>query len=154
MSSQVPRVDLPSLAPNTIIPENESLFDPYFIQLYEEIAFAVNSKDYSFFPIPVTSNPSNIPNIPNFGSFLVTISGTGAVQDGGTNYLPTLTVALNKSDPTVAGVINALGSQAGTGPVWGGATLSITSTATNFQINHSVAGKTGNFNIRIVSSQP
>jgi hypothetical protein len=135
-----------SLPPNTIVPENDDLFIPYFNRLYEDIAYAVNSKDYNFFPIPITDTAVNIPNLPNFGAFIVCVSGVDS-------SLPTLTASLCKSDTGVAGAIVPLGFQIGTGLTWAGATLTITSTATNFQVNHSVAGVTGNFNIRIIGTQ-
>jgi hypothetical protein len=146
MSANVPLIELPSVAPNTIVPTNEDLFNPYFIQLYEEIAFAVNAKDFNFYPIPITSTASNIPNVANFGSFIIAISGT-------TSGMPTLTVSCVKADSSVAGTVNVIGSQAGTIAPWVAATLTVSSTATNFQINHSVAGVTGSFNIRIVGTQ-
>lgn len=137
---------LPSLPQTTIVPENKDLFIPYLNRLYEDIAVTVNAKDDSFFTIPISSTPTNIPNVANFGAFLVTISGS-------TSGLPTYSASLCKSDANVAGIVTPIGSQAGTAGVWAGATLTITSTATNFQISHSVAGMTGNFNIRIISTQ-
>lgn len=140
-----PTITLPSLPPNTIVPENESLFIPYLNRLYEDIANTVNSKDNNFFQIPITSTASNIYNLPNYGAYLVTVSGT----DSG---LPCITASLVKSDAGVAGVINVLGTQAGTG-AWAGINLTITTTATNFQIAHNRANVTGNFNINITGTQ-
>lgn len=136
-----------SLPPNTIVPENDDLFIPYFNKTYEDIAYAVNSKDYTFFPIPITSTPVNIPNLPNFGAFIVCISGIDST-------LPTLTASLCKSDAGAIGVINVIGSQAGSVAPWAAVNLTITTTATNFQVNHSgAAGTNGNFNIRIIGTQ-
>jgi len=140
-----PIIKLPSLPPNTIVPENDSLFIPYLNRLYEDIAFAVNNKDNIFFQIPITSTAADIPNLPNFGAYIVCVSGTDST-------LPTLTASLCKSDATAAGSIAVLGSQVGTG-AWAGNALTITSTATNFQIAHNRAGVTGNFNIRIMGTQ-
>ncbi len=140
------RFKLPSLPTTTVVPENDDLFIPYLNRLYEDIAFTVNSKDPKFFTIPITDTPTNIPNLANFGAFIVAVSGQ-------TSTLPTLTASLCKADATAAGVINVLGSQAGTGGTWGGITLTITSTATNFQIAHSLPATTGNFNIRIMGTQ-
>lgn len=140
-----PVINLPSVAPNTIVPEDDALFIEYFNRLYEEIAFAVNNKDNNFFQIPITSTASNIPNVPNFGAFIISVSGS-------LSTLPTLTVSLCKADATAAGSIAVLGSQVGTG-AWAGNALTITSTATNFQIAHNRAAVTGNFNIRIVGTQ-
>lgn len=140
-----PVITLPSLPPNTIVPENESLFIPYLNRLYEDIANTVNSKDTNFFQIPITSTASNIYNLPNYGAYLLTVSGT----DSG---LPTITASLVKSDAAIAGVVNILGTQAGTG-AWAGNVLTITATATNFQIAHNRANVTGNFNINITGTQ-
>ena len=107
MSSNVPRIELPSVAPNTIIPASDALFGPYFIQLVEEIAFAVNSKDYNFYPIPITHTAANIPNVANFGAFLLAISGV-------TTGMPTLTVSCCKADAGSSGSVAVIGSQAGT----------------------------------------
>jgi hypothetical protein len=146
MTVNPPVVKRPILATTTIIPENKDLFIPYLNRLYEDIASAVNSKDYSFFTIPVTNTASNIPNLPNFGSYVVCVSGQ-------TSGLPCLTIALNKASNAAVGIVSVLGSQAGTVGAWVGATLTVTATATNFQINHSVAATTGNFNIRIIGTQ-
>lgn len=140
-----PVILLPSLPPNTIVPEDESLFISYLNRLYEEIAFTVNNKDNNYFQIPITSAAANISNLPNFGAFIVCVSGTDST-------LPTLTASLCKSSATGAGSIAVLGSQVGTG-AWAGNALTITSTATNFQIAHNRAAVTGNFNIRIMGTQ-
>lgn len=140
-----PIITQPTLPPNTIVPENEDLFLPYLNRLYEDIAFTVNNKDNNFFQIPITSSAANIPNLPNFGAFIVAVSGT-------LSTLPTITASLCKADATATGSIAVLGSQVGTG-AWAGNALTITSTATNFQIKHNRAGVTGNFNIRILGTQ-
>lgn len=141
-----PIIQRPSLPPNTIVPEDKEFFISYFNRIYEDIAFAMNAKDYTFFPATISGTAANIPNIPNYGSYIICISGV----DSG---LPTLTASLCKSSSAAVGVINVIGSQAGTAGVWLAATLTITSTATNFQIRHSVAGTSGNFNIRIIGTQ-
>lgn len=134
-----------TLAPNTIVPEDKNLFISYFNRVYEDIAFIVNSKDSNFFPAPISSTAQNVPNLPNFGAFIVAVSGVDST-------LPTGTWSLCKADATAAGSIAPLGSQVGTG-AWAGNALTITSTATNFQIAHDRAGVTGNFNIRILGTQ-
>lgn len=140
-----PIIQLPQLPPNTIVPENEFLFIEYLNRLYEDIAFTVNNKDYIYFEIPISSTASNIPNVPNFGSFILLFSGV-------LSTLPTLVVSICKSDATAAGVVAVLSFQAGTG-AWAGNVLTVTSTATNFQVAHNNTGVTGNFNIRIVGTQ-
>lgn len=138
-------INQPSLPPNTIVPEDDFLFIPYLNRLYEDIAFTVNNKDNTFFQIPISSTAEDIPNLPNFGAYLVCVSGTDT-------SLPTLTASLCKASSTNAGSIASLGSQVGTG-AWAGNSLTITSTSTNFQIKHDRTGVTGNFNIRIVGTQ-
>ncbi len=140
-----PVINLPSLPPNTIVPEDDNLFISYLNRLYEEIAFCANNKDNIYFEIPITDAPTDIPNLPNFGAFIVCVSGVDS-------DLPTITASLCKSDSSAAGAIVVLGFQAGTG-AWAGNVLTITSTATNFQIQHNRAGVIGNFNIRIVGTQ-
>jgi len=134
-----------TLPPNTIVPENWDLFIPYLNRLYEDIAFTVNDKDNNFYPISITSTPQNIVNLANFGAFIICVSGEDST-------LPTLTASLCKSDFNASGSIAVLGSQVGTG-AWAGNALTITSTATNFQIAHNRTGVTGNFNIRIIGTQ-
>lgn len=140
-----PSVTLPTLAPYTIVPVNDDLYVPYFEQLYQDIAFSVNARDFNYFTFAITDTATNIPNLPNFGAFLVCVSG----QD---STLPTKTVSLCKADATSAGSVTGIGLQAGTG-AWAGFVLTITSIATNFQIAHNNTGITGNFNIRIVGTQ-
>lgn len=150
-----PISDRPFLPPNTIVPTNEDLFVSYLNRLYEDIAFAVNNKDPIQFPMAVTSVAQNILNLPNFGAFIICVSGVDAERDinrVAIGWLPTITASLVKSDAGVAGVINVLGTQAGTG-TWAGINLTITATATNFQIAHNRALVTGNFNIRIIGTQ-
>jgi hypothetical protein len=148
MSSLVPIVKLPYLPPNTIVPkpsDDEETFVQYFMRLYEDIAFAVNARDFVYFPISVTDTPTNIPNIPNFGSFVICISGVESGQ-------PTSVLALTKSDRNVAGLYYEMATQSGTG-TWAGKDLNVTATATNFQIEHNNTGVVGNFNVRIIGTQ-
>ncbi len=137
--------EFPNLPTTTIVPENDDLFIPYMNRTYEDIAFSVNSKDQKFYPMAITDAAQNILNLPNFGSYIICVSG---VDD----TLPTKTASLCKSSKTGAGSISAIGSQVGTG-AWAGNTLIITSTASNFQIRHDRAGVTANFNIRIIGTQ-
>lgn len=132
--------------PNTIVPQDWSLFIPYFNRLYEDVAYAVNNRDFIFYPMAITSTAQNIQNVPLFGAFIICVSG---VNQG----LPCLTASLCKSSKNIAGSITPIGSQAGNIAPWVAATLTITSTATNFQIQHSLSGVTGSFNIRIIATQ-
>lgn len=140
-----PTFEFPFLPTTTVIPENKDLFIPYQNRVYEELAAAINERDNSYFPWPITSVVENIPNVPNFGAFIICISGTEST-------LPTITASLCKADATASGSIAVLGSQVGTGS-WSGNALTITSTATNFQVKHDRTGVSGNFNIRVIGTQ-
>lgn len=135
----------PSLPTTTIVPTDESLFIPYFNRQYESIANTVNFKDNSFYPMAISDVAKNIVNVNTFGAFIICVSGVDST-------LPTLTASLCKSDATASGSVAVLGSQAGTG-VWAGINLTITSTATNFQIAHNLTGVTANFNLRVILTQ-
>lgn len=136
----------PYLPPNTIVPENEDLFLPFLNRMYEDVAFAVNSKDFNNYTMAITSTASDILLIPNFGAFIICVSGTDST-------LPTLTASLCKADSTASGSVTPIGSQVGTG-AWAGNALTITSTSTNFQIAHDRTGVSGNFSIRVIGTQP
>lgn len=138
-------INLPTLPPTTIVPENKDLFTPYFNRTYEDIALTVNTKVNGYYPIAITSTAQNIPFLPTFGAFIICVSGINST-------LPTITASLCKADATASGSVAVLGSQAGTG-TWAGFVLTITSTATNFQIAHNNTGVTGNFNIQYIGTQ-
>lgn len=140
-----PVVATPFLPPNTVVPEEIEIFIPYFIKIYEDIAYAVNFKDDNFYPMAITSTAASIINLPNYGAYVICVSGIDPT-------LPTLTASLCKSSKTGAGSIAVLGSQVGTA-TWAGFSLTITSTATNFQIAHNNTGISGNFNIRLIGTQ-
>lgn len=135
----------PLLPPNTIVPINEDLFVPYLNRLYEDIASAVNSKDPKYYPMAISSSAQNILNVPSFGAYLICVSGVDET-------LPTITASLCKASKTGAGSVTGIGAQVGTGN-WAGNALTISSTATNFQIRHDRAGVTANFNIRLIGTQ-
>ncbi len=135
----------PYLATSTIVPQSDDLFIPYFNRTYEAIALTVNQKVGSYFQIPIGSSAANIPNLPNFGSYILCISGS-------LSTLPTIVVALCKSDATASGSVAMLAHQAGTG-AWATYTLTVSATATNFQVAHNNTGVTGNFNIQILGTQ-
>jgi hypothetical protein len=134
------------LPPNTDVPKDDDLFIDYFNRVYEDIAYAVNDRDFNQFPMAITDIAQPIINLPNFGAYIICVSG---VLSG----LPTITASLCKSDVAASGSIAVLGHQNGTVAPFSGATLTITSSATNFLINHSVASTSGNFSIRIIGTQ-
>lgn len=144
-----PPVPLPFLPPNTIVPlpaDQQDLFVQYLNRLYEDIAFAVNSKEFDYFEISISDVPRDIPNMNNFGSYIVCVSG---VQSG----MPCGIFTLTKTDRNVVGTatVTQLDSPL-TGP-WAGINLAVTSTATNFQIAHNLANTVANFNINIMGTQ-
>jgi hypothetical protein len=135
----------PSLPPNTTSPQNEDLWQTYWTDTYKDIANTVNSKDFNFFPMAITSSYQNIVNLPPFGAYIICISGT-------LSTLPTITASLCKADSTAAGSIAVLGTQVGTG-AWAGNALTFNAAAGAFQIKHDNTGVIGNFNLRIIGTQ-
>ena len=139
------------LPPLTIVPDpvdDKENFIQYFNRLYEQMAFVINERMTPYYAIPISNTPTNIPNLPQFGAFLVMVSGIDSSQ-------PVKTWSLVKSDMGVAGIINILGTQSGTG-IWAGIDLTITSTATNFQIAHNlvtVPVTIAIFNIAVIGTQ-
>lgn len=148
-----PVIERPFLPSNTVIPEDPNLFISYLNNIYEQIAFAANQKDWIYYPISITNTAANITNIPNFGSYIVCVSGADIVYPATNSGLPCIVAALSKASVSSAGVVAVITSQAGNIAPWVAATLTISSTATNFQIAHSLAATTGNFNIRVIGTQ-
>ena len=144
-----PLIEQPFLATTTIVPkpsDDEDVFVQYLTRLYEDIAFAVNSKDFIFFTMSISAVAQDIPNVANFGAFFIAVSGVDSGQ-------PTGTWALAKSDSGAVGIgLAGLTLQAGTVAPWVGVNLVITSTTSNFQIAHTGASP-GNFNVRIITTQ-
>lgn len=138
-------INLPNLPPSTIVPQSQELFIPYFNRVYEDVAYTINTKVNGYYQMAITSSAQNILYLPNFGAFILCVSGVNST-------LPTITASLCKADATASGSIAVLGHQAGTG-AWSGFVLTITSTATNFQIAHNNTGISGNFNIQYIGTQ-
>lgn len=137
-----------NLPPLTIVPdpvEDTQNFMQWMNRFYEEIALVVNPRVVPYYQIQISSTATNIPNLPTFGSFLVCVGGTYSTE-------PTAVWALCKSDATASGTIAVLESQPGT-VNWAGFALTITSTATNFQIAHNNTGVTDFFNISVLGTQ-
>ncbi len=137
----------PFLPPNTIVPNTQNIdtIIQYWNRTYEEIAYNVNARDLNFFPMPISSTAQNIIAVNNFGAYIICVSGLETT-------LPVITASLVKSTATTTGVINVLGTQAGTG-AWAGFNLTITSTPSNFQIQHNRTGVTETFNVRVIGTQ-
>jgi hypothetical protein len=148
LDTSFPQVELPYLPPNTIVPnpvDETDTFIQYFNRLYEEIAFNMNQRDFTYFAIPISSTAADIPNIPNFGAYIICVSGVDSTQ-------PTITASLVKSTTSIAGVATTLGTQAGSG-AWAGFNILLTSSTSNFRIRHDRPGVTANFFIRIIGTQ-
>lgn len=144
-----PFSDLPF---TTIVPSpsDEDLFVPWLTRLYEDLATVINNKDWTWYSIPVGTTATAIPNIANYGAFIICVAGT---MDG----MPAVTYSCVKSNSTIAGVPTQLSSQAGTtigtDTTWNGVTLTIASSATNFTIvQNAAAGTIGNFNVRFIGT--
>lgn len=99
---------------------------------WNSIIDSVIRKKIISFQIPIDNTARDIPFVPSCGAFLIFVQG---VEDG----MPTLISACSKVAVASAGSVANLGSQAGSGATWNAITLTISSTATNFQIAHSLA---------------
>ncbi len=144
----LPDVPFANLPPLTIVPhpvDDTENFMQWMNRFYEEIGFVANARVYPYYTINISDVATDIPNLPQFGAFLVMVSGIASTQ-------PVKTWSLVKSTETAAGIVNFLGTQAGSG-IWAGINLTITSTATNFQISHNLAGVTATFNISVMGTQ-
>lgn len=140
--------ELPYIPPKTIFPSpsDEDLFVPFMNRFYELFANVINQKDWRYFTMPIGSTASNIPNMATFGAFLLCVSGE---SDG----MPTGVWALSKSTSTIAGEgLTPLSFQEGSVGDWAGILLTVTSTASNYQIAHNAAGIIGNFNFRFIGT--
>ncbi len=135
-----------NLTSTTTIPEQPELLIPYLTRQYEDISTAVNQRDFSFFPMAISPTAASIINMPTFGSYIICISGV-------TSGLPCLTASVCKNSSTASASIAVLGSQAGTATNFVGATLSLTSTASNIQVALAGTSSTGNFNVRFIGTQ-
>ncbi len=144
-----PNSPYPDLPPNTIVPdpvEQKDIFIQYFNRLYEDIAFAMNQRDFNYYTIQLTDTPQNIPFVPTFGAFLILVSGVDS-------SLPTGIWSACKSDRSITTAsITLINTQDGEGD-WATFGLLLTSTTTNLQLSHSRTGIIANFNIRVVGTQ-
>ncbi len=150
--------------PQTIIwPDDEDEIPWFMENMYQLLVQAINLKDFNYFPMAIGRTPTQIPNLRNFGAYLLCVGGTDKIvnpQTGAISWLPSYVWALAKTQDTVAGTIPAtpLADQPGVGGVWAGATLALTSLTLDsgeivYAINHSVTGRTAGFNVRIVGTQ-
>jgi hypothetical protein len=110
----------------------------------------------------ISNNPTLIPNMNAFGSYIITVSGSGPYEDSaGLSYWPAQSWSLNKADPEAGGVITPLSlGDPGTAPTLAGVTYTISTSLlgngslnTYFFIKHSKAGITGSFSVNIQGTQ-
>ena len=138
-----------SLPPQTIVPhpvEDTDNFIQWMNRFYEEAALVMNNRVLPYAGIQISNIATDIPNLPTFGAFIVCVGGVYSNQ-------PTGVWALTKSASGIAGLIAILQTQAGQGAQWAGINLTITSTATNYQIAHNLANVTDTFNISVFGTQ-
>lgn len=166
----------PNLPESLIFPEDPKELAWFMNRLYEQMAFAINSKDNGIFTMAISNNFTLIPNMNSFGSYIVNISGNGPFIDnaGNFNYWPAVVFQCMKSTPNEIGLATLTQIQDGTGPVLGlGGTavpppaaylitsLQVPSVPPNdptttpfyFFIRHNVPGVTGSFNVNIQGTQ-
>ena len=144
----LPNIPFSFVSPLNVIPnpiDDTENFLYFFNRFYEEVASAITDREIPYYQIAVTTAATNIPFLPTFGSYILCVSGDKS-------DLPVKTWSLVKSTEDAVGVINVLGTQAGSGS-WAATNLTITSTATNFQIAHDRAGITETFNIKWIGTK-
>jgi hypothetical protein len=153
----------PDLPVSIIWPDDPDEVPWFMARLYEEMAYAINSKDNGIFQMAISNNATLIPNMNAFGAYIITVSGSGPYTDanGVLNSWPSQSWSLNKSDPLAGGVITPLSvGDPGVGPTLGGVFYTISTSLlgngslnTYFFIKHSKAGITGSFSVNIQGTQ-
>lgn len=120
----------------------EQLEDPYEnLRVMNLINDKVNQKSITSYEMLIDDTARPFPELSAIGAFIITISGIET-------SLPVGVYAVTKSDNGVAGSIATLSSQVGTGS-WVGNALTVSSTATAFEVKHNRAGISDNFNVTI-----
>ena len=152
----------PNLPVSLIFPEDPQELAWFMNRLYEQMAFAINSKDNGIFTMAISSVPTLIPNINNFGAYLMNVSGSGPFVDaqGVLNYWPSYVFQMTKSDPNKIGTDTFTQNQDGSGPTLGGIALLLTQQRVPavtgpfyYFIQHNAPGITGSFNVNIQGTQ-
>lgn len=152
----------PNLPVSIIWPEDEEDVPWFMMRLYEQMVSAINSKDNGVFTMAISSTPTLIPNMNNFGTYLVNLCGekayTGA--DGTLNYWPSYIFQITKSAPNEKGLDSVVQNQDGKGNDLGGVALLLTQQQVPsgtgpyyYFINHDKAGFTGSFSVNIQGTQ-
>jgi hypothetical protein len=153
----VPIVQRAYLLESTIVPRTNDLqtFTQYLTRLYEDIALAVNQRDFVYFTMSISGTATTIPNLPLFGTFFILFSG----QNPG---LPCGTHVMNKADIRQVGFVSETSSQQGNIAPWVGTSLLVFNNPAppatgeiDIQVRHNNADPTlqGNFNVRIIGTQ-
>ena|SRR3990167_7795814 len=152
----------PNLPVSIVWPENPDEVPWFMQQLYDQLAFAINSKDNGIFQMAIGDDFTLIPNMNSFGSYLINISGSGPYVDsnGILNYWGAAIFQVTKSTPTAAGTDTMTQVQVGTGPTLTGASydldyqeIPVGSNQFYTVIRHNIPGITGSFNVNIQGTQ-
>jgi len=159
----------PNLPVSIIWPEDEEDIRWFMMRLYEQMSYAINSKDNGIFQMAMPGNSSDattgavqIPNVNAQGAYLISVSGSGIYTDpatGQTGYWPAEVFSVVKSDPlSNLNTYTTHNSSPGTGFL-SGADYIISvqqlpgQTGTTypyyFFIKHNKDGITGSFNVNI-----
>lgn len=157
------------LPQSLIYPTNEKDLPYYFMNLYQLMSTAINSRDFIYFQMAIGPVATVIPYMNNFGSYVVCVSGAEVYLDStGQNYWPCHTYAINKSAPLIAGNTASLGVQTGSGTTLGGIDYTISyiqapgesvanlyAAISQNAITPAPANKpiTSTFNVRIIGTQ-
>lgn len=149
-----------SLPQSIIWPENPDDIPWFMANLYQNLAQAINFRDFVHFPMAIGTTPTPIQNMTNFGAYMICVGGTNQVvqPSGVISWLPSAVWIVAKTQDTVAGTLPAATtSQPGVGGGWAGSNLALTSMLVNgrqvYALNHNATGLTGSFNVRIVGTQ-
>ena len=131
----------PGIIPNPV--DSTDDFMRWFYGFYADLQNTINTRKAPYYEITITNTPTNLPLIPNFGAYIVLVSGIQST-------LPAASWAVAKSTSGAVGVVNSLASQAGSGATWAAQTLTL---STSLQISHSLANTEGRFNVRWIGTQ-
>jgi hypothetical protein len=152
----------PNLPVSIIWPDDPSEVPWFMARLYEQMAFAINSKDNGIFQMAISNTPTLIPNMNNIGSYLVNVGGTEEYVDekGELNYWPTAIFQMTKTEPKQEGAITSPQTQDGRGPTLLDVALRVTQQKVPvntgpyyYFIQHDGPNITGSFNVNIQGTQ-
>jgi len=148
----------PNLPVSIIWPENQEDVPWFMMRLYEQMAYAINSKDNGIFQMSIGDSFVRIPNMNSSGAYIINISGAGPYVDslGRINFWGASVFLVTKSDPSAAGLDTEPQSQPGTGPTLNNAGFLLSyaefpSGSGQFYttIRHNIPNIIGTFNVNI-----